>query len=83
MVNYVEVRIHREAFMFDMLLPARLDQFLGNNNGWTKHEDICSMDIIIQFSLPETFKQFHIKFAKSDKSIHVMTKQEVLKDVVE
>ena len=75
MVKYAEIRINREAFVYDTLLRIRLRQFLEANRGWSKQEDFNTLETIIQFISPETFKQFLIEFAESDKE-QAMTKHE-------
>lgn len=58
-------------------LFIKLDQFFRYYRGWEMMDDFNTLERIIVFTSPETFKQFLIEFTESDIE-RAMTKKEAI-----
>lgn len=78
MLKGAEIRICKEVMMMrDPSLSIKLDQFFHYYKGWEMMDDFHTLERIIVFTSPETFKQFLIEFAESDTG-RAMTKGEAI-----
>ena len=69
-MKYPSIRINKcIQYEKDTTLPSRLNYFFKSHLGWEIEDDYLTLDTIITFISPDTYKEFLVEFVERDKKM--------------